>query len=311
MAIGLGSLETVLEEGNKDDWFGSPFITRLAVVAAVALVAFCVYELIHKQPLLHLRLLKRRNFALGSLANFFFGFSMYGWVYIVPFYLARVQGYDAQQIGAVLIWIGLPQLVLLPLMPRVLKRFDARVLIVVGYLLFIMGSLLAVPLSTDFAGPQFIYSSVVRAVAQAMVMMPLAAISVAGIEREHAGSAAALFNMLRNLGGAIGIAVLQTFLTKREQFHSDVLTSQVSLVGEATRARLQHLTELFMSRVTSDPSVAQHDAAIALGRVLHREALILGFSDVVIFQSVLLGLGLVTIFFLKRRSRAGTAGEAH
>jgi MFS transporter, DHA2 family, multidrug resistance protein len=310
MAIGLGSLETVLEEGNKDDWFGSPFITRLAVVAAVALVAFCVYELIHKQPLLHLRLLKRRNFALGSLANFFFGFSMYGWVYIVPFYLARVQGYDAQQIGAVLIWIGLPQLVLLPLMPRVLKRLDARVLIVVGYLLFIIGSLLAVPLSTDFAGPQFIYSSVVRAVAQAMVMMPLAAISVAGIEREHAGSAAALFNMLRNLGGAIGIAVLQTFLTKREQFHSDVLTSQVSVVGEATRARLQHLTELFMSRVTSDPSVAQHDAAIALGRVLHRQALILGFSDVIIFQSVLLGLGLVTVLFLKR-SRPGTAGEAH
>jgi DHA2 family multidrug resistance protein len=310
MAIGLGSLETVLEEGNKDDWFGSPFITRLAVVAALALIAFCVYELIHKQPLLHLRLLARRNFALGSLANFFFGFSMYGWVYIVPVYLARVQGYDAPQIGAVLIWIGLPQLVLLPLMPRLVKLVDARLLIVLGFLLFIMGSLFAMPLSADFAGPQFIYSSVVRAIAQTMVMMPLAAISVAGIEREHAGSAAALFNMLRNLGGAIGIAVLQTFLTKREQFHSDVLTSQVSLLGEATRARLQHLVDVFMTRMTTDPSVAQHDAAIAMGRMLHREALILGFSDTIIFQSALLGLALVTIFFLKR-SRPGAAGEAH
>jgi DHA2 family multidrug resistance protein len=310
MAIGLGSLETVLEEGNKDDWFGSAFITRLTIVATAALIAFCVYELIHKQPLLNLRLFKRRNFALGSLANFFFGFSMYGWVYIVPVYLARVQGYDAQQIGGVLIWIGLPQLVLLPLMPRVLKLVDARLLIIVGYVLFIAGSLFAIPLSADFAGPQFIYSSVVRAIAQTLVMMPLAAISVAGIEREHAGSAAALFNMLRNLGGAIGIAVLQTFLTKREQFHSDVLTSQVSLLGEATRARLQHLTEIFLARVTSDPAVAQHDAAIALGGVLRREALILGFSDTVIFQSVLLGLALVTIFFLKR-SRPGAAGEAH
>jgi MFS transporter, DHA2 family, multidrug resistance protein len=310
MAVGLGSLETVLEEGNKDDWFGSAFITRLALVAAVALLAFCVYELKHKHPLLHLRLFARRNFALGSLANFFFGFSMYGWVYIVPVYLARVQGYDAQQIGGVLIWIGLPQLVLLPLMPRIVKFVDPRLLVIAGYVLFILGSVLAMPLSGDFAGPQFIYSSLVRAIAQSMVMMPLSAISVAGIEREHAGSAAALFNMLRNLGGAIGIAVLQTFMTKREQFHSDVLTSQVSLMGEATRARLQHLAELFLRRVTSDPSVAQHDAAIALGRLLHREALIQGLSDTIIFQSVLLGLALVTIFFLKR-SRPGTAGEAH
>ena len=310
MAIGLGSLETVLEEGNKDDWFGSAFITRLTIVATAALIAFCVYELIHKQPLLNLRLFKRRNFALGSLANFFFGFSMYGWVYIVPVYLARVQGYDAQQIGGVLIWIGLPQLVLLPLMPRVLKLVDARLLIIVGYVLFIAGSLFAIPLSADFAGPQFIYSSVVRAIAQTLVMMPLAAISVAGIEREHAGSAAALFNMLRNLGGAIGIAVLQTFLTKREQFHSDVLTSQVSLLGQAARARLHHLAEVFMTRVTTDPSVAHHDAAIVIGRILRREALILGFSDTIIFQSVLLGLALITIFFLKR-SRPGAAGEAH
>ena len=101
-----------------------------------------MYELIHKHPLLNLRLFARRNFALGSLANFFFGFSTYGWVYIVPVYLAAVQGYDAQQIGGVLIWIGLPQLVLLPLMPRILKFVDARLLVIVGYVLFIIGSLL-------------------------------------------------------------------------------------------------------------------------------------------------------------------------
>jgi DHA2 family multidrug resistance protein len=190
------------------------------------------------------------------------------------------------------------------------KHVDPRYLIIGGYLLFIIGSLLASSLSPDFAGPQFIYSSLVRAIAQAMVMMPLAAMAVAGIEREHAGSAAALFNMVRNLGGAIGIAVLQTFLTKREQFHSDILTSQVSLLGEATRDRLQHLADVFMIRVTSDPNVAQHDAAIAMGRLLHREALILGFSDAVIFQSVLLGFALITIFFLKR-SKPGATGEAH
>ena len=112
MSIGLGSLETVLEEGNKDDWFSSPFISRLAVIAVVALIIFTVQQLLYKRPLLHLRLFAGRNFLFGSIANFFFGLSMYGWVYIVPFYLAHVQGYDAEQIGLVLIWIGLPQLVL-------------------------------------------------------------------------------------------------------------------------------------------------------------------------------------------------------
>jgi DHA2 family multidrug resistance protein len=182
--------------------------------------------------------------------------------------------------------------------------------VIAGYVLFILGSLLASRLSGDFAGPQFILSSLVRAVAQSVVMMPMTALAIAGIEREHAPSASALFNMVRNLGGAIGIAVLQTFLTKREQYHSDVLTSQVSLLGEAARRRLQHMADFFMNRVTADPLVAQHDAAIATGRVLHRQALILGFSDTVIFQSVLLGLALIAVCFFRKTS-AGPAGEAH
>jgi MFS transporter, DHA2 family, multidrug resistance protein len=290
--------------------FGSPFISRLAVIAAVALVAFCIQQLIYARPLLHLRLFARRNFALGSIANFFFGFSLFGWLYIVPFYLARVQGYNAQEIGSVLIWIGLPQLVLLPLMPRVVKFVDPRHLVIGGYVLFILGSLLAVPLSGDFSGPQFIFSSLVRAVAQSVVMMPMTALAIAGIEREHAPSASALFNMVRNLGGAIGIAVLQTFVTRREQYHSDILTSQVSLLGEAARERLQNLTAFFLHRVTADPSIAKHDAAIATGRVLHRQALIVGMSDTIILQSVLLGLALIAVCCFKKAS-AGPAGEAH
>src|SRR5476649_90139 len=93
IAVGLGALETVLEEGEKDDWFGSPFIVRLSVIAAVALSVFVVVQLRRKAPLLQLRLLARRNFALGTLANFFFGLSMYTWVYIIPLYLARIHGY--------------------------------------------------------------------------------------------------------------------------------------------------------------------------------------------------------------------------
>ena len=99
------------------------------MIAAVSLIAFIVIQLSRKTPLLNLRLLVRRNFGLGTLANFFFGFSMYGWIYVVPLYLARMQGYNAQQIGEVLIWIGLPQLAIIPLMPKLMRRVDPRLLV--------------------------------------------------------------------------------------------------------------------------------------------------------------------------------------
>src|SRR6516165_4887884 len=110
MAIGLSALQTVLEEGNKDDWFGSPFIVRLAVIAAIALTLFVAIELTSKKPLLNLRLLVRRNFGFGVLANFLLGVALYGSVFILPVYLSRIQGYNSEQIGMVLAWTGLPQL---------------------------------------------------------------------------------------------------------------------------------------------------------------------------------------------------------
>jgi MFS transporter, DHA2 family, multidrug resistance protein len=122
MAIGLSALQTVLEEGNKDDWFGSPFIVRFAVIAAIALPLFVLIELSSRKPLLNLRLLFRRNFGFGVLANFLLGVALYGSVYIMPVYLARVQGFNSEQIGMVLDWTGLPQLVLIPLVPRLMKR---------------------------------------------------------------------------------------------------------------------------------------------------------------------------------------------
>src|SRR2546423_1868396 len=136
MAIGLSALQTVLEEGNKDDWFGSPFIVRLAIIAAIALTLFIVAELTAKKPLLNLRILLRRNFGFGVLANFLLGVALYGSVFVLPVYLSRIQGYNSEQIGLVLAWTGLPQLVLIPLVPRLMKRFDPRIVIGVGFALF-------------------------------------------------------------------------------------------------------------------------------------------------------------------------------
>ncbi|MGY8680262.1 MDR family MFS transporter [Bradyrhizobium sp. UFLA05-153] len=310
MAIGLSALQTVLEEGNKDDWFGSPFIVKLSVIAAVALTAFLIIELTVEKPLLNLRLLVRRNFGFGVLANFLLGVALYGSVFILPQYLARIQGYNAEQIGMVLAWTGLPQLVLIPLVPRLMQRFDARIVIGVGFVLFAASNFMNIYMTNDYAADQLLWPNVVRAIGQALVMAPLSAVATAGIEPENAGSASGLFNMTRNLGGAVGIALLQTVLTKREQYHSNVLMQSVSVFEQATRTRLEQLTQYFVNHGVVDRTDAAHRAYVAIGHVVQKQAFILAFSDTFYLLGAALIVALIASLFLKKPGHV-SAGGAH
>jgi DHA2 family multidrug resistance protein len=308
MAIGLSALQTVLEEGNKDDWFGSPFIVRLAVIAAVSLTVFLWIELTAKKPLLNLRLLFRRNFGFGILANFLLGIALYGSVYILPVYLSRIQGYNAEQIGMVLAWTGLPQLVLIPMVPRLMKRFDARLAIGVGFALFAASNFMNIYMTSDYANDQLFWPDVVRALGQALVMAPLSAVATAGIEPENAGSASGLFNMMRNLGGAVGIAVLQTVLTKREQFHSNVLMQSVSVFEQATRTRIEQLTQYFMNHGVIDRTDAMHRAYVAIGHIVQKQAFILAFSDTFYLLGAALIVALIATLLLRKPDHLSSGG---
>jgi MFS transporter, DHA2 family, multidrug resistance protein len=310
MAIGLSALQTVLEEGNKDDWFGSPFIVRLTVIAVVALTLFLVIEFTTEKPLLNLRLLFRRNFGFGIVANFLLGVALYGSVYILPVYLSRIQGYNAEQIGMVLAWTGLPQLLLIPLVPMLMKRIDARIVIGIGFVLFSASNFMNIYMTVDYASDQLFWPNVVRAIGQALVLTPLSAVATAGIEAENAGSASGLFNMMRNLGGAVGIAMLQTFVTKREQYHSNVLMQSVSLLEQATRNRLDQLTQYFVNHGVIDRTDAAHRAYVAIGNIVQKQAFILAFSDTFYLLGTALIVALVATALLKKPDHM-SAGGAH
>jgi DHA2 family multidrug resistance protein len=308
MAIGLSALQTVLEEGNKDDWFGSPFIVRLSVIAAVALGLFLLIEFTTEKPLLNLRLLFRRNFGFGILANVLLGVALYGSVYVLPVYLSRIQGYNAEQIGMVLAWTGLPQLVLIPLVPRLMKTIDARIVIGIGFTLFAASNFMNIYMTADYASDQLFWPNVVRAIGQALVMAPLSSVATAGIEPENAGSASGLFNMMRNLGGAIGIAALQTFVTKREQYHSNVLSQSVSLFEQATRNRIDQLTQYFVNHGVIDRSDAAHRAYVAIGHVVQKQAFILAFSDTFYLLGATLIVALFATMLLKKPDGLSSGG---
>jgi DHA2 family multidrug resistance protein len=308
MAIGLAAFEIVLEDGNRKDWFGDPGIVKLAWLAAIFIPAFILIELHQKDPLVDLRLFARRNFRYGSMINVIFGMGLYGVVFILPLYLGQIHGYDALQIGQVIIWLGLPQLVVIPLVPKLMKRFDARYIIGVGVLLFGGSSFFTSHLDSDFAGPQFYLPLVIRALGQPLIMVPLSAVSTAGMAKgRESGAASALFNMMRNIGGSIGIAGLSTMLSVRERFHSERIGESVTIYSGAVQQRLQHSAAFFLSQ-GSDPYSANMRAIGAMGAAVRRQAFLLAYSDCFLVLGCVLLSSATALFFMSRARVAGGGG---
>jgi MFS transporter, DHA2 family, multidrug resistance protein len=311
MAVGLSALQAVLEEGNKDDWFGSPFIVRLALIAAISLSLFIWIELTVEKPLLKLRLLAQRNFGIGTIASVFLGFALFGSVYLLPAYLGQVQHYNSEQIGSVLAWTGLPQLLLIPLVPKLMQRFDARYIAAAGLLLFAYSSFMNIEMSLDYSGDQLFIPNIVRAVGQALTLAPLSALSLGSVAPQDAPAASGISNMMRNLGGAIGSAVLATIVTKREQFHSNIIGQSVDLGREEVRNRIAQMTDYFLAHGVSDPAAAHQQAIIALGNVVKRQALVLGFSDTFAVIGIVLVLAAIAIISLRKVTAGAGGGGAH
>ncbi|MGO4714330.1 DHA2 family efflux MFS transporter permease subunit [Bradyrhizobium sp. 2TAF24] len=308
MAIGLSALQAVLEEGNKDDWFGSPFIVKLAVIAVVSLTLFVAVELRIDKPLLKLRLLTRRSFGMGTLAAVFVGFALFGSVYLLPAYLGQVQHYNAEQIGTVLAWTGLPQLILIPFVPKLMQRFDARHIALVGTLLFAYSAFANTAMSIDYAGDQLWLPNIIRAVGQALLLAPLSALTLGSVAPQDAAAASGISNMMRNLGGAIGTAVLATIVTKREQFHSNIIGQSVNLNREEVRTRIGQLTDYFRAHGVTDLDAAHHQAIIALGNAVKRQALVLGFSDTFAVIAFVLLLAAVAVVLTGKPNITSTGG---
>ena len=165
-----------------------------------------------------------------------------------------------------------------------------------------------ISMTNDYGTDQLFWPNVVRAVGQALVMAPLSAVATSGIEAENAGSASGLFNMMRNLGGAVGIALLQTLLTKREQFHSNVLMQPVSLLEQATRTRIEQMTQYFMNHGVVDHAEATHRAIVAIGKIVQKQAFILAFSDTFYVLGATLIVALIASLLLKKPDNFGSGG---
>ena len=253
-------------------------------------------------------MLTRRNFGFGSIINVGLGVGLYASAYVLPLYLAQIQGYNSLQIGETIMWAGVPQLFLMPLVPRLMARFDSRVLIGVGLAIFGGSCLLNYFLSPDVAYEQLRVSQVLRAFGQPLIMVPLSALATAGIEPANAGSASGLFNMMRNLGGSVGIALTSAMLTQREHLHSNRLGEFISLYNPLTRERLHQLAGGFRAH-GFDPASAARMALGALDNTVRNQAYLQAYGDCFFLIGATLCAAIAAVVFCRPATR-GTGGGA-
>jgi drug resistance transporter, EmrB/QacA subfamily len=310
MATGLAAFELMLEEGNRENWFDSEFIVKTAWIAAIFLTAFVVLQMRRKEPLVNLRLFADRNFTVGSGINTILGMGLFGTVFLVPKYLAQIQGYSPFQIGEVMMWLGIPQLFMVPVVLRLSAKVDTRYLLAFGCLVFAASCFMNIQMTADSAYSQMVWSNVVRAISMPFIMQPVSGVATANIPPAQAGSASGLFNVMRNLGGAVGISMVGLILTVREHFHSNIITEHLSLLEPATQERIAALTQRFVS-LGSGSELAQMRALAAIDGIMRRESNIMAFSDCFYAMGVAFLVGFLFCFLLKKVEPGSGAPGAH
>jgi DHA2 family multidrug resistance protein len=307
LAVGIGALQILLDKGQEDDWFASDFMTTLALVSAFALAAFLVHELRAGQPVVDLRAFSNLTYATGVFLMAMVGFVLFGSLVLLPILLQTLMGYPALQAGIALAPRGMGSFLAMPLVGILLGRFGARRLLALGMVggagtLFWFGALDLNAGYWDIFWPQFI-----QGVALALLFVPLTTITMDPIPREKMGNATSIFNLMRNIGGSVGIAVATTLLARRQQLHVNVLGAHSDPYSLETRALLEQLRGAFVAH-GSDLVTATRQAQAALFGLVRQQAAMLSFIDVFRLLGLLFLLLLPLLFVMKTpRRRRGPA----
>ncbi len=278
LALFLGCLEYVLEEGPRWDWFGDDTIRTCAWISALAGIGFLVRSLSYSQPVVDLRALAIRNFALGSWFSFVTGVGIFGVVYLTPLFLGRVRGFDAWQIGTALLSAGLFQLVAVVVYGAVANRIDLRWLMMFGLGCFAISMWLFTSVTHDWGWRELLVPQAFRGFAQQFSVAPIVTLALGSLGPERLRSASGLFNLMRNLGGAIGIAACGTILNDRLNLHFERIAEHLS-AANAQAAGLLEAAAARYAHALSDPVHAHAAALKQLWLLALREAEVQTFAD--------------------------------
>jgi len=304
LILGLGSLSYLLEEGAGHNWFSDDTLRICFLTCIIFLPLFVVRQFAKLGSLLNLNLLLRRDFLIATVITALSAACLYGGIYALSLYLAEIQNYSAMQIGLVMMWVGLPQLIVMPLIPLFMKKINLKLLIVVGLCFFCYSNYLNSFLTQEYSGEQFRISLIFRAIGQPLFMIPLSVLGMSSLLASEAGSASAIFNVMRNLGGSIGIATVGTLLLTRQEFHSHNDVELLLMRDTSTNEQITILTKHFVSK-GADLYTAKAQAVVYLLEWVQKQATIQAFCDIFKIMYIGLFVAAILVVFLSKSKKAG------
>ena len=306
MAGFLGTLEYVLEEGPQSQWLEDTSVAVCAAICVVSAIAFFWRVLSAREPIVDLRTFTDRNFGVGCLISFCVGIGLYGLTYMYPRYLAEVRGYSPLMIGETMFVSGVAMFLTAPIVGRLMAKYDMRYLIAIGLVLFALGSYQMTWITKEYDFYELLLPQILRGVGMMLAMVPTNTIALGTLAPERVKNASGLFNLTRNLGGAVGLAVINQVLNERTDLHISRLHDRITW-GNATAVETLNMFTQRMQGMGDAALMAMKQ----LSQIVHRQAVVMGYGDAFFMLTVFyFGLSLL-VMVLKKPSATVLGGDAH
>ncbi|MDZ8053132.1 MAG: DHA2 family efflux MFS transporter permease subunit [Aulosira sp. ZfuVER01] len=310
LCITVGSLQGFLEEGEKDGWFESGFITTLALMAAISLILFIWRELSTKAPAVDLRVLRYKSLSAGSVYSGILGMGLYGALFAVPLFAQGVLGFSATQTGWLLAPGALASAIMMVLLGKISTKIDARILIGLGAVGTTTVMFDLAKITPQTGTDDLFWPLVWRGATTVLMFLPLSLATLGSIPKQDVSAGSGFYNLTRQLGGSIGIAILTTLLAQREAFHRAILLAKLTPYDPETSQRLNDLTGLFQSR-GADPTTAQQQAIASLSQLVSTQAAVLSYADIFRFVGIIFLCSLPLLLFLGKGGAGAKAPIGH
>jgi DHA2 family multidrug resistance protein len=307
LALGLGSLQAFLEEGNSEDWFDSKLVTLLAVGAVVGTFSFVQRVRKSPEPVVDLKVLRYRSLWAGSLLSVVVGMALYGALFAVPIYAQNFLHYSSQQTGMLLLPGALVSAFCMPIVAQLTQRFDTRKILVLGALTLISALYMLTKLSPLTGGDDFFWPLIVRAFGTVFMFMPLQLSALAPIPKKDIASATGFFSLTRQLGGSVGVALLTLLLDKRQVFHEGVISEHLTASDPRVFERVNGIAYA-LSQQGVELGLAKEKALMMLSGLVKQQAAIMSFADT-FWATAMLVLCTLPLVLLLGKREAGTKIE--
>jgi MFS transporter, DHA2 family, multidrug resistance protein len=305
MAGFLGSLEYVLEEGPLYEWLQDTSVAACAAICVVSAIAFFWRVLSAEEPIVDIRTFTDRNFGIGCLISFCVGIGLYGLTYMYPRYLAEVRGYSALMIGETMFVSGITMFLTAPIVGRLMLRVDMRLIIATGLVIFAAGSYQMTWITRDYDFYELLLPQILRGIGMMLAMVPTNTIALGTLPPDRVKNASGLFNLTRNLGGAVGLAVINQVLNDRTDLHIARLHERVTW-GNATATETLNMFTQRLQGVGDAALMAMKQ----LSQIVHRQAVVMGYGDA-FFMLTLFYLSLSLMVMLLKKPASAATEPAH